>query len=372
MTQSFHRDGSALTQRPHAATNEDDAVRPIRRRSFLQPAHAPAPPVTTLLREYFVCSEAPREAEGACSELWESALAGPLAEFLSRPSKQFRAHLVRLAHQLGGGTEPIAPELLAIIEVLHAGSLVIDDIEDGSAYRRGGPALHSTHGVPVALNAGNWLYFWPCVLLSRVQLPDATELALHRAIGRTLLACHEGQALDLSARVTEIAQSELPGVVRTTTRLKTGKLFELAAVLGATAAGASPSVVQTLGEFGEDIGVGLQMLDDAGGLVSATRSHKGHEDLVNARPTWVWAWAAERLAPEAYEDLRSLARKVAERDLHPELLAVELRRILGDRARRAVTDHLAHALQRLRRRLGASPVIDEIEKELVRMEASYG
>jgi hypothetical protein len=59
-----------------------------------------------------------------------------------------------------------------VVESLHAGSLIVDDIEDDSDLRRDAATLHRIYGVPVALNAGNWLYFWPQVLLSRIPLTD--------------------------------------------------------------------------------------------------------------------------------------------------------------------------------------------------------
>jgi hypothetical protein len=54
-----------------------------------------------------------------------------------------------------------------VVEFIHAGSLVVEDIEDGSRIRRGRVALHVRYGMPVALNAGNWLYFWPFELLKK-------------------------------------------------------------------------------------------------------------------------------------------------------------------------------------------------------------
>jgi hypothetical protein len=303
-------------------------------------------------------SRAAADADAFSEELLEQALFAPLADFLARPSKQFRARLTGFAWRIAGKTSAPPAELPCIVEALHAGSLIVDDIEDGSTERRGASALHCEYGVPRALNAGNWLYFWPAELLGRLGLSASAELALHRALGRTLRACHEGQALDLYTRVTELERAAVPAVVRTTTRLKTGKLFELAAVLGATAAGAPRALVRSLAEFGAELGTGLQMLDDAGGLLSRERRHKGHEDL--------------SIAPGEYERLRDLARKVTHRELHPEHATIELQRALGGHARRSVAEHLSATLARLEREVGSSPALVEIERELTRMQESYG
>lgn len=308
----------------------------------------------------------------ACQALWKPALAEPVAGFLSRPSKRFRARLVEVSWHLGGRRSAAPRELPLIIEALHAGSLIIDDIEDGSAYRRGAPALHVQAGLPVALNAGNWLYFWPAWLLARLGLPPATELRLHRSIGNTLLACHGGQALDLSVRVTDLAQADVTPVVKQTTQLKTGKLFELATELGAVAAGAPSHTLRALAEFGRALGTGLQMLDDLGGISSETRRHKGHEDLLNASPTWPWAWAAERLDAASFGDLRARGREVAERDCHPEVLAAELRDAILPAARVTVSEHFEGALSTLRAKIGRSAPLEAIEHEVRVMEQSYG
>ncbi len=143
--------------------------------------------------------------------VWESALLGPAREILARPGKEFRKNLVEIAWQLSGGASKTPIVLSLLVEILHAGSLVIDDIEDGSPYRRGKPALHAMCGVPVALNTGNWLYFWPFALLSRLGFPAPEELELSREIVRTLMACHCGQGLDLSVRWPVSRKQRFPG-----------------------------------------------------------------------------------------------------------------------------------------------------------------
>jgi len=303
--------------------------------------------------------------------LWDAALVGPLTDFLSRPGKEFRARLVRLGWQLSGrSTEPPA-ELPLIVEALHSGSLIIDDIEDESTQRRGAPALHCRYGLPRALNAGNFLYFWALELLSRLGLPPITELAVHRAFSRTLLACHQGQALDLSVDIAALAQAEVLTTVSAVTQLKTGKLCELAAHLGALAAGASQSKAQAIAHFGCELGVGLQMLDDLGGIVSERRAHKGHEDLRHGRPTWPWAWAAETLDPREYHPIQRLGRAVATGGEHPECLAIELRTAVGKFGRAEAHRRLARALAGLSEAVPEPRVIAELEHELSRLEKSY-
>jgi geranylgeranyl pyrophosphate synthase len=305
------------------------------------------------------------------AHLWEAALVGPLSDFLSRPAKEFRARLVRLGWQLGGRRSSPPAELPLIIEALHSGSLIVDDIEDESTQRRGEPALHCRYGVPRALNAGNFLYFWALELLSRLGLPPITELALHRAFSRTLLACHQGQALDLSVDVAHLEQAEIASTVFAVTQLKTGKLCELAANMGALAAGASQAKAQAIAKFGCELGVGLQMLDDLSGIISERHAHKGHEDLRLGRPTWPWAWAAQTLDAGAFAKIQKLSRVVKTSGECPEHLALLLGTAVGKYGRAQARGRLSRALSRLAEAVPEPRALQELEHELARLEKSY-
>lgn len=311
------------------------------------------------------------DAAALREQLWERALRGPVRDFVARPSKALRAGLLSCCYRVAGGREPCPEQLSAVIEILHAGSLIVDDIEDESTSRRGGPALHLVHGVPSALNAANWMYFWALSLLQQLPVAEATQASLQRWALRTLLRCHHGQALDLSANVYELRQEELASVVRTTAELKTGALLEFAAVLGAVAAGAAPALVDELGRFGREMGVALQMLDDLSGLLSERRCHKGHEDLLLGRPTWPWAWLSSELSAERHERLRAMGEQVVARRLHPELLARALRAELRGSGRVRVRRHLHGAFARLEEAAGSAEALKELRAELQRLEKSY-
>jgi geranylgeranyl pyrophosphate synthase len=244
--------------------------------------------------------------------LWEQALIGPAREFLRRPGKQFRAKLVDAGWKLAGGSDAGAPlELVLAVELIHAGALIVDDVQDSAVTRRGAPALHRLVGVPLALNTGGWLYFLPLALVDRAGFDAEIAIALQRRMQQTMLICHEGQALDLAWRVTELEQCDVASVVAETTARKTAALTESAAALGALAAGGSSACVQGLGAFGHELGVGLQMFDDLGALTNPARAEKAAEDLGGARPTWPWAWAAQACDTASYLDLVREARRVA-------------------------------------------------------------
>ncbi|HEV8549209.1 MAG TPA: polyprenyl synthetase family protein [Polyangiaceae bacterium] len=306
------------------------------------------------------------------SRLLDRALFEPLRAVARRPGKELRGRLVGVAYQLCGGDGAVAPELSAALEALHLGSLVVDDIEDGSLHRRGDATLHRLVGVPLALNAGNWLYFYPTVLLSRAGLAPRIELSLRVAIDRGVLRCHYGQALDLSVRITELRQREVPELVAATTRLKTGSLLELAAEVGALAADAAAHEVAALARLGCELGVALQMLDDLTGLTSPRRSHKGHEDLLDARPSWVWSWLAEREDDVGYRRLRALAEQVTQREVEPAVLAAQLRERIAEPGAEAVRRKLRNALAQVEPGFGGRRAFKELASEVERLERYDG
>jgi geranylgeranyl pyrophosphate synthase len=313
---------------------------------------------------------------GVPALLLEQALHGPARAFLGRPGKRFRARLVELAWSMAGGAAEAFPgELPELVEILHAGSLIIDDIQDGSATRRGEPTLHRTIGTPLAINAGNWLYFWPSYLLGRLGLSPLTENLLNRHLALTMLRCHEGQALDLSVKVCDLPRVHVAATVEASTRLKTGSLMELSAAIGAVAAGASAHTSVELARFGRRLGVGLQMLDDLGGILHDGRRHKGAEDLRQARLTWPWAWLAEEQDDVGYSQLRTTLVEIM-CGAPAEPLLRDMRAALEHVGRTRVKAALSEALEGLAGAIGGSERIDShldaIGAELERLEKSYG
>ncbi len=245
----------------------------------------------------------------------QRVLRQPVTEFLERPGKKIRSRLVWLGFDLANNPSansdgvPVACEF---VEQLHAGSLIIDDIQDRAESRRGRPSLHTVVGVPAAINMGNWLYFAGLEQLTQLALSDAQRCEI---LGRALMVtrqCHEGQALDLSLRIDSVPLVEVRSMVESITAWKTGALTGLAAWLGAAVAGASREQLQRISDFGCLLGSVLQMQNDCTDLRLAAKQSGGSQDLANRRVTWPWAWAAEQLTRDAYE---ALLARVSDQDL---------------------------------------------------------
>ena len=311
------------------------------------------------------------ERHSAVGRAIEAALLDPARSMLERQGKRFRGHLVELSWRLAGGTEDCPDALPAVIEVIHAGSLIVDDIEDGSTERRGAPTVHRIYGTPIALNAGNWLYFWSLELLRAAELPAAVELDLHRRLGRMLVQGHAGQALDLDTDIGRLPQREVHDHVTTMSRCKTGSFMGLAAAVGAVGGEAPVPLVAAVERFGLALGQALQMLDDLGNLVGRREGAKRHEDLHNGRANWPWAWLAEVVGKREWRAAQGRLARVRAGRLAADGLALELLERVGLRGRERVQRVLADAFDDLRAATGPHPLLRTLRVEMERLENSY-
>jgi geranylgeranyl pyrophosphate synthase len=154
-------------------------------------------------------------------------------------------------------------------ELLHVGSLIVDDVEDASDIRRGGPACHRVHGQNHAINAGTAAYFLAEPPIWDDDLPADAKLRVYRLYFDALRAGHAGQALDLEGLESEAASAVESGEARALERqvlaihrLKTAVPAAMMARVGAILGGGSEAQVEALGNFFEAIGVAFQIVDD--------------------------------------------------------------------------------------------------------------
>jgi geranylgeranyl diphosphate synthase, type I len=189
---------------------------------------------------------------------WADAEGRPIA---SDAGKMLRPVLCLTACEGFGGSLAVI-DIAAAIELLHAFSLVHDDIEDGDRERRHRTTLWALTGIPLALNAGDGLFAkafealqFGMVLLERDEGLRAMRLYLDGCLGMI-----EGQHMDIGFEArTSVALEEYVGMVRG----KTGALIGASLALGALCGGARPSQVEDLRAAGVDLGLAFQAADDA-------------------------------------------------------------------------------------------------------------
>jgi len=126
------------------------------------------------------CGDGCLAAQVAGYPAFRHARVRPVRTLVERGGKCWRPMLGALAcAAVGGDAAVLYPHVLAAEELVQFGACIIDDIEDGSATRRNGPACHLLFGVPVALNAGNFCYFLLGAAIGRVAIAEATLTRLY-------------------------------------------------------------------------------------------------------------------------------------------------------------------------------------------------
>ncbi len=284
--------------------------------------------------------------------------------FLGHRGKRFRAALVELSYRIGGGIAVFPRRLTDAVEILHAGSLIIDDIEDGSELRRGEPTLHRQVGLPLALNTGNWMYFRALQILAELPLDEAVGHRMLCISIATIRECHEGQALDLAAKIYDLDQQDVLAIASGIAERKTGSLTSLAACLGAIAAGATENHEQALATFGCQLGNCLQMRNDLDELRQVGSGALRCDDMKNARVTWPWAWCAANCPAEKFAELQQRAHD-ATHDLEvAKKIATVIDRQIGDYGDREIEHGLRIAFSKLCTSVGVSKSLGDLQQLL--------
>ncbi len=195
----------------------------------------------------------------------QEALSVPIWDFLDRGGKRWRPALFLLFTEALGGDTKKVKDFLVTLEMLHEGSIMIDDIEDSSDMRRGKPCTHKTFGVDVAINAGNFMYFlafFPFIK-NRGKFPEKTLLRAWENTMEEITRIHYGQATDIAwhkglADADNIEEREYLQMCA----YKTGVLARLSARLAVILNGGSEELEEKLGEFSASIGIAFQIQDD--------------------------------------------------------------------------------------------------------------
>ncbi len=217
-----------------------------------------------------------RALDGFCAR-WLGDVAPLTAEAiryaLLGEGKRLRAILLIEAYRACGGAGN-AVDLAASVEVVHAYSLVHDDLPcmDDDDVRRGRPTVHRVYGVPVATAAG--LAMVPLAARSAWHAAKAMGLsdAVSGDIVRDLMDASGaggmigGQLLDLEGEGVHLTLEALERVHR----LKTGALIMASVTLGARAAVAPESRRVALARYGASIGLAFQIADDVLDITSTT------------------------------------------------------------------------------------------------------
>jgi geranylgeranyl diphosphate synthase, type II len=192
----------------------------------------------------------------------DDPLLGSLRHSLLAPAKRVRAVLMMIAARELGGKEEHALDLACSLEMIHAASLILDDLPamDDAETRRGLPSNHRVYGEATAILAAIGLFnhaYGVAAAAEPISMQQRIEAiqVLHWSVGLDGLV--RGQQDDLGDDRATMTHAELERMYAR----KTGALFAAAAECGAIVAKNS-SARDAMRGFGLDLGVGFQMLDD--------------------------------------------------------------------------------------------------------------
>jgi geranylgeranyl diphosphate synthase type II len=181
----------------------------------------------------------------------------PLDYILSLGGKQMRPVLLLLATELFEGKVEKALPAAYAVELFHNFSLIHDDIMDEAAIRRGKATVHSHFGNNTAILSGDVMLVYAYQYITQVEaaiLPKVMEVFNKTAIG----VC-EGQQMDMNFETT--ATVTLPEYLRMI-ELKTSILLHGAMKIGALVAGATDADADAIADFGLNMGIAFQLMDD--------------------------------------------------------------------------------------------------------------
>lgn len=247
-----------------------------------------------------------------------NVLINPVREIADRGGKGWRSYLIlNLCEALGGDPDILKP-YTGVMELLHVGSLIVDDIQDQSILRRGGPACHLLYGEPLALNAGNSVYFLFDTMVEALPLSNLAKIRLYKTFFEVLRSGHAGQALDINGLASTAREAIKTGNFSTLRklsidvhRLKTGMPVVLGMIIAATVANATEEQINAVTNFGEVLGITFQVGDDIINLkgFDGNLKTKG-EDIAHGKITFPMVVALENLPRnEAIELLELLLKK---------------------------------------------------------------
>jgi geranylgeranyl pyrophosphate synthase len=193
------------------------------------------------------------------------AIAEPIWDMLDRGGKRWRPALFLLICEALGRDSDYCLDFSIIPEVIHNGTLVIDDIEDSSKLRRGKPCTYKIFQTDIAVNAGNAMYYLPLLPLmtQKAKLTLEMQRDIYEVYVQEMINLSMGQAMDIAwhkgiANADELGEEDYLQMCA----YKTGTLARMAAKIAAVLSGANKPLVEKLGRFAESIGVAFQMQDD--------------------------------------------------------------------------------------------------------------
>jgi len=238
----------------------------------------------------------------------DSRLSEVAYEYVVGGGKMLRPSIVLLACEAVSGSHEKAMPIALVYELAHTASLTQDDIIDESPTRHNKPTAHTKYSVTTAILISDMLIFEIFEQLSRYASTDQSTERVAALIGNVARAAKEaaeGEFLEM-----QLSKKRDPSVedYLKLARLKTGALFGAAAASGGVVGGAKQKIVADLYEYGRNLGVAFQMMDDVLDITGATEQTGKPMlmDLQNNAGNIVLIHALAHADPQTRNEIRGL------------------------------------------------------------------
>jgi geranylgeranyl pyrophosphate synthase/predicted secreted hydrolase len=290
----------------------------------------PFDPTYEQVRDLVASEERDSYMRGVDTQQFVDSMVRPVREIADRGGKSWRSYAALACCDVVGGDSRNYVRWLAMPELMHVGSLIVDDVQDQSEIRRGGTSCHLMYGEPLAINAGTAAYFMGQRLLVDDDMSNATKIRLYDLYFESLRAGHAGQAFDLGGldsmmdKVIDTGLSaDLEERVLAIHRLKTAAPAAALARMGAVVGEGSEEQIEAVGCFFEAVGLAFQIIDDVLNLRGFEGKLKTRgEDITQGKVTLPIAKAMSRLPLEARRILwNQIAAKPTEQPVIEEVIA---------------------------------------------------
>ena len=225
--------------------------------------------------------------------------------WLAKDGKRWRPYLaacsyLALQSEFHEEPPPISAGLKKVaiaVECFHKASLIHDDIEDNDATRYDQPTLHAEHGVPIALNVGDYLLGMGYRLIAELDIEPQVCTEMLRLASASHLTLCQGQGTELcwSRRRSVLSSIQILDIFRQ----KTAPAFEVALRLGACLGGADRDTHEVIKKYSESLGIAYQIRDDLEDYTGEGDSN----DLEDLRPSLIMAIAHKRAGTREETDL---------------------------------------------------------------------
>ncbi len=245
-----------------------------------------------------------------------AGLGDPMRYAVLAGGKRLRPLLVMAACEAVGGNLDAALRSACAVELIHAYSLVHDDLPcmDNDVLRRGKPTVHVRFGEAQALLAGDALQALAFELLTPDDdtVDSRTQARLCRMLARAagFRGMAGGQAIDLASVGVSLTSEQLHEMHG----LKTGALLQASVMMGAACGAASRAAQNALGEYGAALGLAFQVVDDILDVTADAPAlgKTAGKDAAQHKPTFVSLMGlrqsedyARRLLAQALASLRA-------------------------------------------------------------------